>query len=391
MFRQISLLAHNVRLLRRYCGTVSGVRKLTREEVEREPLATAQVQIDYDDGETHWGLVWREPPGAPESGSRITECDDAFSSEAAVPIVQDRTVRLFVGRAPATPAKIPVRPYGCSADASMVNNETAKALSNAVNSPICQDKLLRVPETCEREWDKLSKPERAAALRLGWTSQLWGNLWRACQRDQPLTLVCEPTLTQTRTPRPTCDKVANGTDDPTKSTKRRCVATMTTVESVSVSVQTSLLDLDLGATVGTAATCSICSCVSEDTSTAPSLENTQPDVASSSVKPKGAVMVKADRSLQRELTLKLQTIETERKRVLSLLKQTHLQRMHAQESSVRLDQQRSMGVFDAKQAAERKQLQEQHEMATRQLVQGTFSSIIIIACFVRANSQNTSG
>lgn len=351
---------------------MSGVRKLTREELEREPLATAQVQIDYDDGETHWALVWREPPGAPESASRITGRDDGFSSETAVPMVQDRTVRLFVGRVPAAPEKRPVHPYGCSADASMADNKTGKALSNTVNSPLCQDEVLWVPATCEREWDKLSKPERAAALRLGWTSQLWENLWGACQRDQPLTLVCEPTLTQSRKPRPACDKVANGTGDPTK---RRCVATMTTAESASVSVQTSLLDFTLDATVDTAATCSVCSRGFEEASAAPSSKGTPPDVVIDSFKPEGAVIAKADRSLQRELTLKLQSIEVERKRMLSVLKQAHLQRMHAQESSVRLDQQRSMGIFDAKQTAERKQLQQQHEMATRQLVQGTFPSI----------------
>ena len=47
-------------LLYRYCGTVSGVRKLTREEANRDPNAIAKARIVYDDGETHWGLVRRE-------------------------------------------------------------------------------------------------------------------------------------------------------------------------------------------------------------------------------------------------------------------------------------------------------------------------------------------
>ena len=378
---------------------MSGVRKLTREEVMRDPNAIAKVRIVYDDGETHWGLVRRDKRESCLSGFKAAGQDDG--SEAVVDTLSDRTMRLFVGRAPAIPEKKPFQDFGHVKTAQVLANATHLSAQSdtSTTAQACRDlATLGVPAACGRVWGELSTVERQAALGLGWTPQLWKNLWTGCQRGQPLTLVPQPTLT--RKPNLKCD--ADGTQDLTESTKRQCVGTMTTVLTASVSVQTLPVARSFGVAslVDLATTCNNCSGASavscqssSDTqrhvslSFANSVSVPEADTASSDCSPPGrqpqqdsllglgyitagVAAAKPDRTLQQELTRKLQTIEAERKQVISGLKQAHVQRMHAEESSVRLDHQRSMGIFDSKQNTERKKLQVQHELSVRQLVQG---------------------
>jgi hypothetical protein len=195
-------------------------------------------------------------------------------SEAAVATLSDRTVRLFVGRAPATPEKPPFHDTRRQTGANMADVKTAQTMVDATHLPGQSDTgktaqarrdvaAVLVPAACGRAWDELSTVEREAALGLGWTPQLWKNLWTVCQQGQPLTLVPEPELT--RTPNRKCDAAADGTQDSRESTtKRRCVhevGTMTSGQTASVSVQTLPVAGSFGvaAVVDLATACSTCS------------------------------------------------------------------------------------------------------------------------------------
>ena len=77
-----------------------------------------------------------------------------------------------------------------------------------------------------------------------------------------------------------------------------------------------------------------------------------------------------DTVLNASLQQQLRGIEQARRRRVSQLKQQHLQRVHEQRQALVLEQQQALGVFDAGQHAEKRELLARQEAQTGQLVQG---------------------
>ena len=306
-----------------YCGEVTAVKRKTADQ------ALANVRVAYDDGETHWGAV-SPSLTAPGTGGLLN--DDTMWMLGSQPAAADPK-----------PARASSRSGRSRADGAEGSSPQQDAAEPSKKRPAESGHDGSDEDDGHAAWRAFRAVSPKNDCAPSPTKMMRGEVKQEKGSDEADSAVAEPE--QKQPPEHQEEKSGQGASAADSPVARSPPT--------------------VGATLQAPVVCaSVATQCDSDESMSPAAEFAAAPAASVAAVPAPDTVLNA--SLQQQL----RDIDQARRRRVSQLKQQHLQRVHEQRQALVLEQQQALGVFDAGQHAEKRELLARQEAQTGQLVQG---------------------